>query len=477
MLKKLTVLNLRGCKNLKSLPRKFEMESLKILILSDCSKIKTIPEFGENMRRVTELHLDGTAITKLPTSIGNLSGLASLNVKDCKNLISLPSTLFNMTCLKDLCLSGCSKLLENLGRGESVDGNGQMASSNAIFETLKKIAFGGFQLLPFYPMLRSSESMGLLLSSLFGLSSLTELNLSNCNLKEIPNDIGCLFSLQDLDLSGNHFCCLPESMAQLSNLYKLQIYGCTSLQSVPKLPSNIGYIIGIGCSSLETNSSFQPSLLSNCSKLTGNQVFIDLFFAVIKKYPQGLYPKNQDYYYLNIFPGSEILEWFSHQCMGDEVNIMEPFSQLCNDWIGIAICLVFCHQNYIPFYLIVNGNKFGFVITYREQVVTSSDHICLLYLLPQCKFFNKEFIESLWECDANGFREIGIKIDNEKSSLVKKCGLRVVYKKDIEDLNCNVVQCSNNSIIPYEGLKESLNSWPVVNIVRSQVSTRNVVKS
>nr|POE84369.1 hypothetical protein CFP56_66405 [Quercus suber] len=213
------------------------------------------------------------------------------------------------------------------------------------------------------------------------------------------------------------------------------------------------------------------------NKLTGNQVFIDLFFAVIKKYPQGLYPKNQDYYYLNIFPGSEILEWFSHQCMGDEVNIMEPFSQLCNDWIGIAICLVFCHQNYIPFYLIVNGNKFGFVITYREQVVTSSDHICLLYLLPQCKFFNKEFIESLWECDANGFREIGIKIDNEKSSLVKKCGLRVVYKKDIEDLNCNVVQCSNNSIIPYEGLKESLNSWPVVNIVRSQVSTRNVVKS
>ena len=47
--KKLTLLNLKGCKNLRSLPRKFEMDSLKILILSDCSKIKTIPEFGENM--------------------------------------------------------------------------------------------------------------------------------------------------------------------------------------------------------------------------------------------------------------------------------------------------------------------------------------------------------------------------------------------------------------------------------------------
>ena len=63
-----------------------------------------------------------------------------------------------------------------MGSAKSVDVSGQVASSNAIFETLKKIAFGGFQLLPFYPMSRSSDSMGLLLSSLFGLSSLTELN-------------------------------------------------------------------------------------------------------------------------------------------------------------------------------------------------------------------------------------------------------------------------------------------------------------
>ena len=150
-------------------------------------------------------------ITKLPTSIGNLGGLASLNVRDCKNLMHLPSTLFNMTWLKDQNLCGCSKLLKNLGSGESVEMNGQVASSNAIFETLKKIAFGGFQLHPFYPILRSSKSTGLLLSSLFGLSFLTNLNLSNCNLKEIPNDIGCLFSIKHLDLSGNNFGCFPKA--------------------------------------------------------------------------------------------------------------------------------------------------------------------------------------------------------------------------------------------------------------------------
>ena len=90
---------------------------------------------------------------------------------------------FNMTWLKDLDLFGCSKLLENLGSSESVD----------MVETFKKIAFK-LNFKKSVDMSRSSDPMGLLLSSLFGLSSLSNLNLSYCNLKEIPNDIVCLFS-------------------------------------------------------------------------------------------------------------------------------------------------------------------------------------------------------------------------------------------------------------------------------------------
>ena len=280
--KKLTLLNLKGCKNLRSLPRKFEMESLEIFILSKCSNLKIIPEFGENMEHVSELYIDDTAITKLPTSIGNLTGLASLDARDCKNLMSLPSAFFNMKSLKNLNLSKCSKL-GNLGGAESVD----------MIKTFKKIA-SKLNFKKSVDMSRSCDPMGLLSSSIFGLSSLTKLNLSNCNLKEIPNDIACLFSLESLDLSGNNFGCLPESMAQLSNLNYLFVDNCTSLQSFPKLRLNIGYISGHGCSSLEMlpnqlkpNSSFEPILkLSSCSKLTGNQGFIDLFFAVIKKSPQ-----------------------------------------------------------------------------------------------------------------------------------------------------------------------------------------------
>ena len=46
------------------------------------------------MKRVSKLYLDSTGITNLPTSIGNLTSHASLSVRDCKNLMSLPSTFF-----------------------------------------------------------------------------------------------------------------------------------------------------------------------------------------------------------------------------------------------------------------------------------------------------------------------------------------------------------------------------------------------
>ena len=197
---------------------------------------------------------------------------------------------------------------------------------------------------------------------------------------------------------------------------------------------------------------------------------------------QGLSPNYHEKRYDVVFPGSEMPEWFSHQCMGNKVNIMEPFSLLCNDWIGIAICVVFCdlphyqiHDHQVSCILSTNGKKMPLTYIIDYVVVASSDHIWLMYLLPQ--HFREEDRKILWECDANGFREIGITIYDSPTSLVRKCGLRVVYRKDIEDLNRNVVQCSNNSIIPYKGLKESPNLWLLVNNVRSQVSTRNAVKS
>ncbi|KAL4594571.1 hypothetical protein ACB092_12G028400 [Castanea dentata] len=476
--KNLTFLNLKGCKKLRRLPSKFEMESLEILILSDCSKVKAIPEFGKNMERVLKLYLDGTAITKLPTSIGNLTSLTSLGLRDCKNLMSLPSTFFNMKMLENVNLSGCSKLcklLENLGTVESVgnvDLSGTatrlMSYSNAPFQKLKKLVFGGFKA-------RSPDPMSLLSTSLSGLCSLTDLDLSYCNLKAIPSDVGCLFSLKRLNLSGNNFDGLPENIAQLSNLKFLRVENCKNLRLLPKPPLNIcgAWSWKPSCTSLESvpdlsklNSLYGLVLcLTNCNKLDDKQGFIDMFFAVIRKHLQvslslPLVPNNtpgifQGYYLDNrldmIIPGSEIPKWFRHQSIGNEVSIQEPYSLLCNELMSTVVCVVFCslprhqiHESCLLWCsLISNGIREAFAPA-TDEIVPLSDHIWLIYLHP--KLYQTEYGKSRWECDANGFTQIGVRIETIHGGglKVKKCGLRLVYKKDIEDLSRTMTQRHHN---------------------------------
>lgn len=69
VLKRLILLNLKYCVQLRSLPSKIETESLEILILSSCSNVEKIPDFAENMQQLQKFYLNGTAIKKLPSPI------------------------------------------------------------------------------------------------------------------------------------------------------------------------------------------------------------------------------------------------------------------------------------------------------------------------------------------------------------------------------------------------------------------------
>ncbi|PHT73702.1 hypothetical protein T459_24487, partial [Capsicum annuum] len=110
---KLVLLNLANCRNLKTLPKSFRLGKLEILILSGCSKLKTFPEIDGKMHSLSELYLGATAISELPASIENLSGVSVINLSYCKHLESLPSSIFRLKYMKTLDVSGCSKL-ENL---------------------------------------------------------------------------------------------------------------------------------------------------------------------------------------------------------------------------------------------------------------------------------------------------------------------------------------------------------------------------
>ncbi|XP_054817703.1 disease resistance protein RUN1-like [Prosopis cineraria] len=110
--KNLVIVNLKGCTKVKTLPKKFEMDSLQAFVLSDCSKIRKLPEFGKDMKCLSKLDLKDTAISKLPESLGNLIGLVELNLK----IITISGWPKISRMPKDLNENGTLEVLNYVGR-------------------------------------------------------------------------------------------------------------------------------------------------------------------------------------------------------------------------------------------------------------------------------------------------------------------------------------------------------------------------
>ncbi|KAK1420498.1 hypothetical protein QVD17_22146 [Tagetes erecta] len=88
-----------------------------------------------------------------------------------------------------------------------------------------------------------------------GLTNLTHLSMQGCHVSQVPNEIGNLVSLKELDLSDNTFSSLPDSLSNLLQLVYLNIEYCVRLRLLPLLPSNLTTIHARWCHSLDVMSS------------------------------------------------------------------------------------------------------------------------------------------------------------------------------------------------------------------------------
>ncbi|RXH81128.1 hypothetical protein DVH24_005042 [Malus domestica] len=231
---------LKGCTSLSEVPDIINLRSLMTFILSGCSRIEKLSEIGEDMKQLKELHLDGTAIEVLPTSIKHLTGLTVLNLKDCNNLLCLPDIICtSLTSLQTLTISGCANLKElpeNLGCLkclQELDATGtaikQLPASIKDLTRLSKL------------YLRYCKNLCSLPATICtSLTLLQILNLSGCSsLDELPENLGSLECLQELYAGGTAISEVPESISQLSQLGELVLDDCSKLQSWPRLPFSI----------------------------------------------------------------------------------------------------------------------------------------------------------------------------------------------------------------------------------------------
>ncbi|GJW54819.1 NB-ARC domains-containing protein [Tanacetum coccineum] len=412
MLKKLVVLNLIDCTRVRSFPSKVEMDSLQVLNLSGCLKVDKLSEDMSKIKSLTELYADRTAITEVPSFVSSLINLESLSFGGQGRI--QPRWWTSITSP-----FGLLSKQQHPPRSVSLAGLHMLKSLNLSYCNLVQVPDG-----------------------LGGLSCLEHLNLQGNNLLELPESIVGLHMLESLNLIGNNFTSLPGSLSQLSHLLFFWVDGCKKLEVLPELPPSLFAISAPDCTSLrEVVGSYQvphyrDDYFGNCPKLLKNDT-IDSEGCIWKT-------RCLD---------SSISQGFIHQlsaflgCMGLQTNRCEFFLQDSGDWCydnfrGFGTCVVFKCKKPLSIYKGYSLKNFdGAFITEKyfpfedflvEEVIGTQDS----YMIWLCY---KRDIER-WE-EANNFVTFSF-FEGSKDVEVKECGVRLICDEDLEkEADLSMLQC------------------------------------
>ncbi|KAI9156339.1 hypothetical protein LWI28_004536 [Acer negundo] len=428
-LTKLNTLNLIDCKRLKSVSSKIcKLKSLETLHLSGCSELDSLPEILETMENLETLDLKGTSIKELPSSIDHLTQLSLLHLGNCEAIASLPHSFFSLTSLSALVLSGLSGIDE-------------------LFENLPK-------------------------SLMSGLCSLTQLDLSDCNLLELPSALYFLSSLEHLDLARNNFESL--SLKPFPCLKGLDISYCTRLESLLEFPSPL-YLTNLQaheCISLvrlptlenvvfEVEwSTTQSFAYSNCWKLDEvalANIIADaqLRIQVIATNAQGT-ASMEDYLEWDgvgasvsiCLLGSEIPEWFSYQNEGSIVTMELP-PNWCSKFLGFGFGIVVAFNDYYDYrrfdleckckFETIDGdcNEFDVSLYGLDSGYTPksicSDHLFVFYNHRMCAMVvqgdDEDHRFSTYQSCHKASFEFSL-LNEDLDCKLKKCGVRLLYSEE-----------------------------------------------
>ncbi|KAM7469099.1 hypothetical protein LguiA_007282 [Lonicera macranthoides] len=202
---------------------------------------------------------------------------------------------------------------------------------------------------------RQKTTRSLVLAPIWDLTSLTSLDLTDCNLLEgaIPGELGSLFSLENLCLGGNNFENLP-SLNRLSQLAHLELNRCTMLRELPELPSRIHRLFSNDCASLRVSADrfamckIEFGWFRHCRKLLdygeSEIVASTLLQQLLQVQRNHKCPSITIAFENVILPGRVIPEWFyNHTFTGDSVLLRLPHTStgrvVFPKWYGFFVIL------------------------------------------------------------------------------------------------------------------------------------------
>ncbi|KAG8633553.1 disease resistance protein RPV1 isoform X2 [Manihot esculenta] len=230
-LNRLVALNMKDCNRLWYLPESLRLlKFLEITDFSGCISITNFPDISTNIR---SLYLSETAIEELPSTIGCLSKLSCLDLKNCRSLRNIPCTISELASLETLIVSGCSNITKFPEVSKSI--KKLFFDGTAIEEIASSIQYC-FNLVEL--SLQNCKRFRTLPNCICKLKSLQKLNLSGCSIFEnFPEILEMMRSLRYLHLDGTAIKNLPSPIKNLEGLSILELRNCRGIQGLPALIS------------------------------------------------------------------------------------------------------------------------------------------------------------------------------------------------------------------------------------------------
>ncbi|KAF2597224.1 hypothetical protein F2Q68_00011993 [Brassica cretica] len=476
-LSKLSELDMSKCSNLNFLPADVDLESLEVLNLNGCSKLRTFPRISRNIR---SLYLEETALEGEEDSswIENIPHLKELYWDDVP--LSCMPTNFNPEDMEYLVMSS-GRLKKLWGGVKSLGKLWGMHLSGC--ESLVEIPDLSMAIGLRYLELKNCKSLVMLPSSIRNLYQLKRLNMEGCTMLEaLPVDIN-LGTLKELYLSG---CSKLRIFPQISTSIVLLYLDDTVIEEVPSWIKNMSRLKKLTmrrCKNLKNISaeifklecdkadfSDCGGITTICDHLPGrphNDVF-DMSSYISFRFPQvapfkfhNCFNLDQDaqeiiiqsYRNMAVIPGGEVPMYFMHRACGSSLSILLSESSLSQESILLKTCIVVGPSRHYPARLTVRQSFRGQKEEIPCDVVVDTctyemDHLVLFILHLQIKRVddspsepnNNVLLLEFYKSHYDGYYEgcscgssFGGHKQNSTLEEIKGCGARVMNISKTDD--------------------------------------------